>query len=109
MDEKKAAEVQADPEAAEAEVVEADAVEAEAAPEAKMVKAVRFRGSPGRRLITTEDWAKAGVPDHAETWWNFYNDYTVRIKDLGLNDEQFARIILADGGFEITEVPESAV
>lgn len=60
---------------------------------------VVFTQSPTRREITAEDWAAAGVLDHARTYWGPENDWTVAKADLGLNEEQYARIISADPGF----------
>jgi hypothetical protein len=106
MDKGQAAKVQANPKAAEEKVVAADSVDAEQAEPREPVMVVRFREKPGRRLITAGDWAAAGVADHADTWWTFENDWTVKKDDLGLNDEQFARIILMDNGFRVEPTEE---
>jgi hypothetical protein len=65
---------------------------------AKTQTVIKFLGKPGLRLIQAEDWAEAGVKDHAPTLWGPENDWTVAKEDLGLNGEQYARIILADRG-----------
>lgn len=74
----------------------------------KTRKVVVFIHKPGLRLIQAEDWASAGVKDHAPTLWGPENDWAVAKADLGLNDEQYARIILADRMFreETREVSE---
>jgi hypothetical protein len=75
-------------------------------PEETEEATVRFTEPPGIRLISAEDWAKAGVPDHADTRWDQHNGWCVLKADLGLNEEQFARIILADRGFRVHLVPK---
>jgi hypothetical protein len=62
----------------------------------KTQKVVIFTDRPGLRLIQPEDWAGAGVKDHGPTLWGPANDWTVAKADLGLSDEQYARIILSD-------------
>lgn len=76
-------------------------------PEPELVELVRFNGKPGVRLITAEEWEGAGVKDHPPTYWDVNNDWTVKRSDLGLNDEQYARIVIADKGFSIERVPAS--
>jgi hypothetical protein len=68
------------------------------------MEVVRFI-EPGMRIITRADWAGAGVPDHADTIWADFNNWTIKREDLGLNDEQFDRIIRADRGLSVEEVP----
>ena len=80
----------------------------EATPE-PTVEVVRFIEVPGVRLIRADDWVAAGVKDHADTYWDANNGWTVKREDLRLNDEQFARIILADRGFRVESVPVSTV
>jgi hypothetical protein len=65
---------------------------------------VRFMGFPGIRLISAGDWEAAGVKDHADTYWNSDNNWVVKRADLGLNDEQYARIIVADPNFRVENV-----
>lgn len=60
---------------------------------------VRFSERPGLRLISARDWEEAGVKDHADTLWGPSNDWIVSKADLGLTDEQYSRIILADRYF----------
>lgn len=106
MDKGQAAKVEANPKAVEEKVVAADAIDAEQAEPREPITVVRFRDIPGIRLITRQNWADAGVPDHADTYWNFANNWTVKKDDLGLNDEQFARIILMDQGFRVETTDE---
>jgi hypothetical protein len=106
MDKGQAAKVEANPSATEEKVVVADSIDAEQAGRREPVMVVRFLNKPGIRLITAQNWADAGVPDHADTYWNFANDWTVKRDDLGLNDEQFARIILMDTGFRVEPTDE---
>jgi hypothetical protein len=73
--------------------------------ERETVEVVRFREPPGTRLISAEDWAAAGVPDHSDIRWDQNNNWTVKREDLALNDEQYARIIRADAGFVTEQVP----
>ena len=74
----------------------------------KTEKVVVFTERPTIRLIQAEDWEAAGVKDHAPTLWGPSNDWTVAKADLGLNGEQYSRIILADKWFreETREVVE---
>ncbi len=75
----------------------------------KTEKVVVFTQRPHTlRMITQEDWEAAGVKDHAPTLWGPENDWTVAKADLGLNGEQYARIILADKWFreEVREIEE---
>jgi hypothetical protein len=74
----------------------------------KTRKVVVFDQRPTLRLIRPEDWAEGGVKDHGPTLWGPDNDWTVAKADLGLNEEQYARIILADKWFreETREVSE---
>lgn len=73
-------------------------------PQIKVLYAERF----GIRLISAEDWERAGVKDHADTRWDHNNDWTVLRSDLGLNDEQYNRLIRADRGFREIVVIEPA-
>lgn len=78
--------------------VEVEGTEKELQPEVL----VQFTERPGIRLIRAEDWEAAGVKDHADTRWGPENDWTVKRSDIGVNDEQFARIIVADRYFRVT-------
>jgi hypothetical protein len=74
---------------------------------AKTKTYVTFPQRPTLRMITEEDWAAAGVKDHPRTIWGPENDWTVAKEHLGLNDEQYARIIKADRMFtEVERVVE---
>lgn len=106
MDKGQAAKVEANPKASAEKVIEADSIDAEQAEDREPVMVVRFRELPGTRLISRDDWAAAGVPDHADTYWNQANNWTVKVDDLGLNDEQFARIITMDTGFRVESTDE---
>jgi hypothetical protein len=57
---------------------------------------VTFAEKPGLRMITEEDWEKAGVKDHPRTLWGPENDWLIAKEELNLNEEQYARIIRAD-------------
>lgn len=71
----------------------------------EMEYVVRYKDAPGVRVISAEDWAGAGVPDHPTTRWDRHNKWTIKTADLGLNSEQMSRIILADRGFVVEPVP----
>lgn len=73
----------------------------EATPEPESPVIVRFTDRPGIRLITSVEWAKAGVKGHTDTYWRAENNWAVKKDDLELNDEQFSRIIMADPNFRI--------
>jgi hypothetical protein len=77
-------------------------------PEHKQIRVVRFMDKPGLRMIRAADWEGAGVPDHADTLWGPSNNWIVAKSDLGINEEQYARIILADPNFreEFQDVEE---
>lgn len=58
---------------------------------------VWYAGRPSTlRLISAEDWKAAGVKDHPDTLWGPSNNWEIAKEDLNLNEEQYARIILAD-------------
>lgn len=78
----------------------------ETVPEPEMDITVRFTETPGIRLITAEDWEKAGVPGHAETRWDSNNGWCVLKRDLLLNEEQYSRIVRADRYFREHEIPK---
>lgn len=67
---------------------------------------VEFAERFGIRLISAEDWEKAGVKDHADTRWDQNNNWNVLREDLGLNDEQYNRIIRADRMFREITLPD---
>lgn len=80
---------------------------AEKVEQVRPVEYVQFLDNPGIREITEADWNGAGVEGRPKTRWDVHNNWTVKRADLGLNDEQFARIILADRGFRVYwEAPE---
>jgi hypothetical protein len=79
----------------------------EAAPEERIY--VYYAGRPTTlRLISAEEWSAAGVKDHPDTLWGPSNDWEISKEDLGLNEEQYARIILADHNLHEVRRPVSS-
>lgn len=72
---------------------------------ANVDQVVEYIGPADYRVITEEDWQKAGVDAEAEAVqviWSVDNENKVKRSDLEfLSDEQFDRIIRADKGFRI--------
>lgn len=68
------------------------------------MQVVRFLGAPGIRAITPADWAGAGFPDHKEVRWDRFNNWTVPVEALDLDEIGMAQVIYPDNQFRVEEV-----
>lgn len=66
---------------------------------------VKYVGNPhvDERVLTTDDWRKAGVDgEHPTISWSRSNGFKVPLEDLAfLSPEDFARLIDGDPGLKV--------
>lgn len=61
-------------------------------------KVVAYQGRATMRRITSQQWAAAGISDHAETVWDSANNYEVSTEDL---TPEALEVLRRDGSFSV--------
>jgi len=87
----------------------AEEQEAPPAEESKSIEVVVYLGAPGTRILSTVDWASAGVQDHLDTVWDSSNNWSVPMSDLGLQDGQGESLLCVQNGLrrQFIEEPQA--